>query len=98
MALYSRTYGTRPAPEEWRQIWAINVPSDAYTITHGTPFSTADPCRPGAGEYSSMELYALVQNLITIWESVDTELDSVVHESAGNWASSILETLGFEWV
>lgn len=94
MALYTLTYGMLPSPAQWDNVWAINCPRDFYRITHGTD-GRGDPARPPADDYTRDQLYTLVSRLIDIWRD---HPDASTRDSAGMWASDILETLGIEWI
>lgn len=77
------TYGTLPSRREFIRACGSR---EIYRIA-GRPAE-----RDGvAGEYTCQELYGLVKRLTREWnENGD--------DNAGDWASDILGTLGFEWI
>jgi len=80
--MITMTYGTLPSRREFIRACGSR---ELYRIS-GRPAE-----RDGvAGEYTCQELYALVRQLTAHWRDGD--------ETAGQWASDILGTLGFEWV
>ena len=83
----SMTYGTVPAFEAFSEAFHQECPHGSYRITHGL---SQPSYAPDAGEYDDVALYQEIERLTRRWEAGN--------EDAGNWASSILETLGFEWV
>jgi hypothetical protein len=81
------SYGTLPTRAQFFRAFEREAPN-GYNITHGSP--ARGRMRPPEGRYSAQELWAEVQRL--------QRGSSRGNEEAGDWASSILGTLGFEWV
>ena len=81
----SMTYGVVPTPAEFFTAFYREVPDGVYRIRSGA-MRTLDI----EGDYSERGLFKLVTRLTRKWEQGN--------EEAGDWASSILSTLGFEWI
>lgn len=79
-------YGELPPKSVFSAQWNESLLCTGYRITHGSP-SGEDTCRPLEGVYSEKELWYELNRLVVL--GTDSALD---------WASSILSTLGFEWV
>jgi hypothetical protein len=84
----SLTYGQLPTRLQFRQAFERAVPDGVYGIRAGAG-AASDPFNL-AGDYTHSELWGTVKKLVEKWEDYD--------EEAGEWASSILGTLGIEWV
>lgn len=80
----SMSYGQIPSAEEFLAAFQEECPGGLYPIRN-TPYGELN------GDHSGETLYMLVMHM---WDECETEGD----EEAGSWASSILETLGFEWI
>ena len=87
----SMTYGTVPEFPDFAEAFDREV-RHAYRIDlGGSDSKAADNARITiGGDYDCDELYDLVNILARRWESGS--------DWAGDFASSILTTLGFEWV
>lgn len=86
----SMTYGTLPSRREFVRAFDREVPSGIYYIS-GRPAERDDV----AGEYSCSQLWHLVVDLTRAWNEAQDETEA---ERAGQWASNILGTFGFEWI
>lgn len=87
----SMTYGQMPDYDVFYDAFEAEVGTgvrDRYVITAGN--SRDKWTRKVEGEYVPKELYALVRRLTEAWERGD--------DAAGDLASSILQTLGIEWI
>lgn len=82
----SMTYGEMPGRQEFYDAFKReDLPRGRYRISNSRSEIVPD------GDYTDDELFDLTQKLARMWENEhDVE--------AGDWASSILQTLGFEWV
>lgn len=86
----SMNYGDMPTKKQFDKAFEREA-GDSYNIKLGSSDSrAADGTIIGDGDYDSDELYKGVKQLVKKWEKGS--------EPAGNVASSILYTLGFEWI
>lgn len=76
------TYGVLPDEATFSSAFEENVQSGTYSIQNDKSV--------GSGQFSEAQLYKLLQDLVKKFEDGDDE--------AGDTASSILYTLGIEWV
>jgi hypothetical protein len=84
----SMTFGVMPTFEEFETAFQASCPQGVYRLKHGVPKNK--PIEEG--EYSVSQLWDQINILVTPpW---DLEKDN----SAINWASTIMHTLGFEWI
>ena len=80
------TYGTLPGRRAFLDAFNRETGGADYRIeSRGEMADYID-----SGEYAASDLYKIVEDLAEQWNEGDDE--------AGSVASSILETLGFEWV
>jgi len=96
--LHSMTYGELPDERSFRKAFQREVGDRDYRIS-GPPAEQAGL----AGSYDEDELWELVSSLTEAFnENADWEPsrngEGLDPEEAGDWASSILSTLGFEWI
>lgn len=78
--------------------FARECPKGTYSIRHG---SRGPEWRPPEGDYTREQLWSELQTLVKLEESGELETEDMREgreDSPGSWASSILYTLGFEWV
>lgn len=89
----SLTYGTIPSKDEFYEAFDRKVEGLRYPIKLSSSDARATEDVPGFGddEYTASELYRAVENLTKAWSDMG-------NDEAGDIASSILFTLGFEWV
>jgi len=87
--MVSMTYGTLPTQDEFLRAFANEVEGTRYRIRAGL----SDRRIIDDGDYTSAELWVEVQKLTYRWLH-----GQPFAEQAGNLASAILETLGFEWI
>ena len=93
------TYGQLPTKEQFYQAFESKVDGELYSVKAGPCHDLFESvggsgldCPAGCSrEYDKETLWRLVNELTSIWED---EMD----DSAGDDVSSILTTLGFEWV
>jgi hypothetical protein len=78
----SMTYGQLPSKSEFEKAFDKEVDGDTYSFGR-------DP-RVGTDKLTSRELWKELQDAVSEWEDGDDE--------AGDWASAVLGTLGFEWI
>ena len=81
--MHSMTYGNLPSKIEFEFAFDWECQGSKYVISNHRVL--------GHREYSGPELWELLVELVNAW---NYEGD----EEAGELASSILETLGFEWI
>jgi hypothetical protein len=89
------TFGTLPDVRAFQRAFdAAGLPASRYHVRaglgglfHGTRFEMTFQ---QAEEFTSLGLYTLLEQLVGAWECGS--------EAAGQEASDILTTLGFEWV
>jgi hypothetical protein len=93
----SMTFGKMPPKAKWDEHWEAYADSPYYEITIGQGRSArAAEARLGLdGSYDRDELF---QKVIDLYNIADSEDDYDGDDSAASWASSIMETLGFEWI
>ena len=91
------TFGKMPTKAKWDEHWAAYADSPWYDINIGRGASArAADARLGLdGSYGRDELF---QKVIDLYNIADAEDDYDGDDSAASWASSIMETLGFEWI
>lgn len=92
------TYGHLPSYEEFKAAFERECPDSTYAISHG---SKGPDWRPPEGSFRVHELFHDVERLTKLEESGEVETERMregQEDSPGSWASSILYTLGFEWV
>lgn len=88
LGLVSMTWGKLPSFATFERHFDEELPRGSYNIRLGRSDSkAAQGTSIGDGEYTARELYRGLQELVE--KGTD---------EAGSLASSILETLGFEWV
>jgi hypothetical protein len=77
------TYGVLPSYEDFEEAFDAEVPNSTYQIRND---------RGGAdGDYTARQLYSLVKEQTELFnEDGDDE--------AGDFASAVLSTLGYEWI
>jgi hypothetical protein len=83
--MQSMTYGEMPTQEDFDEAF-----SRAEDEEGRTGFSFGNDPRVGTCELDATELWAELQKAREEYEEGDDE--------AGDWCSSVLSTLGFEWV
>lgn len=81
------TYGVLPGYESFLAHFQYWVADDYYTIRASV---MDDYIEKYEGDYTSAQLYEVVRELCERWGYCEDE--------AGDLASSILSTLGFEWI
>jgi len=79
------TYGVMPTLEEFERAFDEKCPSGMFTVRNCK--------RVGNENYTCFGLWTEVQTAVLEWG-----LNEESSEAAGNWASAILASLGFEWV
>lgn len=84
------TYGVVPDYATFEKHFDEEVPRGMYNIRLSSGDSKNVGKLVGDGEYTCKELYNVIKKLKDAWENGN--------EAAGDFASSIMETLGFEWV
>lgn len=85
------TYGHLPTYGTFEEAFDENVPNGRYSISLSRSDSrAADGTSIGDGDYTSRELYKGLKELVEKWNEGD--------EDAGDLASSILASIGIEWV
>ena len=90
----SMTYGTLPSFEEFGMAFDNECPNGTFSLTLSRADSrAADGTRIGDGNYSDIDLYTGVKELMRKWAAGGEQ-----SEAAGDLASAILFTLGFRWV
>lgn len=109
----SRTFGELPAREEFSALWeardeAGELRGGRYHITLGRSDSEAlERYQLGDGAYTESELYSALAEIVSDpepWDLIDDPEGREMHRSyerhdeAMSFVSSILETLGMEWV
>lgn len=78
----SMTYGNLPSKAEFEKAFDKEVPSGKYRFGNDERF--------GNDSVTSNELYKELETAVEEYEDGD--------DAAGDWASAVLSTLGFEWV
>lgn len=89
----SMTYGTMPTKKAFKSAFSRSMGSADHLYEIRAGLSGIKPLRMSYGDTKSFdcdELYTAVKGLVAKWNRGN--------EEAGEWASSILETLGFEWI
>jgi len=88
----SLTYGTLPSFEAFEDAW-----EDAGV---GRVFHIRNCKRVGDWDATRRELYAELEKAVAEWNVGDDECggDFTAADEAGDWASCVLQVLGFEWV
>lgn len=109
----SRTWGELPTRDEFQSLWdarddAGELRGGLYRITLSRSDSEAvERYGMGEGSYTAQELYRSLLEVVNDpepWDLVDVPEDRTTyrcyerHEQAMNLVSSILETLGMEWI
>lgn len=97
----SMTYGQMPDWEEWDRAFDREIERGRYNIRLGASDSRAADGTPiGDGDYSSKDLYNGVTALVRKWQGGkgSGRFTRKQRDAAGEFASSIMETLGFEWI
>jgi hypothetical protein len=104
----SMTFGHMPTKKEFTEAYDAALEEDGvgtYRIVFkGLDQRTADKAGFDSGSYSANELWDLVHALRNLHDQSEgvsgarASRDEEVYENAGSVASSIMETLGFEWV
>jgi hypothetical protein len=99
------TYGTLPGFKAFEAAF-IGATGGIYhirlSVRDMSMFDTIG-LEPYAAEYTCEELYSLLEALVAAYdgsEPLDCDADDVADTAdwAGDFASSILTTLGFEWI
>jgi hypothetical protein len=80
-------FGQLPDLNQFRDSFHSFCPDGIYRVRNSLVIEN--------GDYTVDTLWDLLVKLIDVW---DNDPIQEVSEQAGNLASSILETLGFEWV
>lgn len=78
----SMTYGKLPSQSEFEKAFDEEVDGDTFDFRN-------DP-RVGTDKLTSRELWKELKDAVSEYEDGDDE--------AGDWASSVMEVLGFEWI
>lgn len=78
------TYGVLPDRDSFYELYARAQGGKRYRISNVRDVEDAD------GEYTDVELYKYLRELVERWENGD--------DAAGDLASSILSTLNAEWI
>lgn len=78
----SMTYGRLPSQAEFNKAYDENLEGGKYRF--------GNDARMGNAKLDASQLWKELKKATTEWEDGDDE--------AGEWASSVLITLGFEWV
>jgi len=89
----SSIYGTIPSYDTFYTAWMNNVGGDDATFEvrlSASDSRAADGTNFGDGEYTLDEMYAFVEELVEAYNDGN--------EGAGDLASSVLQTVGIEWV
>lgn len=87
----SMTFGVMPPFKEFKKAFDEVIPDGEYEMRLGrTDVEAAEGTILGTGVYSAKDLYKGVQQLTEKFYDGD--------DNAGSLASSIMETLGFEWI
>lgn len=91
--MHALTYGVLPPKEKFLERFAKEVPDGEYDYTlKGEDAEAAQRADiPTEGTLSGEKLYGAIKKLVQQWEDEDDE-------EAGDLASSILSTIGFEWI
>lgn len=88
----SYNYGTVPPFSVFDKAFKKSVTGDRYDIRlSASDFKAAENTSIDSGRFTSQELYKGVKELVREWETGE-------NETAGDLASSILYTLGIEWI
>ncbi len=90
--MQTSSWGILPSRAEFDALFEAEMGDARYEIRHGSP---GPLWRPRAGLYSRSELWELLQRLMQAEADMDWEGKE---DTPGNWASSILYTLGWEWI
>jgi hypothetical protein len=95
------TYGTLPSYFDFNQAFAVITPNGVYALRlsdSDARMFEATGVGPYDTQYNCQRLYALCEALV--WEiERPVEVTAEGEESwAGDFCSSILATLGFEWI
>lgn len=92
MARRTMTFGVMPSREEFDAAWGDVAGGDER-------FSFGNDPRVGNCQLGSGELWDELQRARAEYDAVDGSSDDGGEpESAGDWCSSVLGCLGFEWV
>ena len=93
----SMTFGKMPSKAKWDEHWAAYADRPWYDITvgQGRNAQAADARLGLDGSYDRDELF---QKVIDLYNIADAEGDYDGDHSAASYASSIMDSLGFEWV
>lgn len=92
----SMTYGTMPTLTEWDKAFDEECPDGWYHIQLGRSDSNAlEEFILGDGEWNAEGLYKACLEVITASQSHEDTRDA---ESALDFVSCIMSSLGFEWV
>lgn len=88
----SMSYGQLPSPREFSRAFRAELGDGDYTYTfRGSDADVADAVGiPDSGRFDDAELWVIVKKLQRAFEEGN--------DGAGDLASSILYTLGFEWI
>jgi hypothetical protein len=88
----SMTHGEMPPKEQFEAAFREHVHGSRYTITSGASGSLDEY----AGSYTADELYDLVESIRYNWAETEDSRD--IDNCGASVASSIMQTLGFEWI
>lgn len=96
----SMTYGVMPTREEFDEACSEHDPDDppqACVADQGFPFENDK--RVGSDRLTPDELWEELQKAFAEYQAVDGSSDDGGDpERAGDWCSSVLGVLGFEWI
>lgn len=93
----SMTYGTLPSRADFDSAYEAECPEGYYVKLNGRDADLVDWALEDVephGVWDADETWSVLLGLVRLWESDDVYAGDV----AGELASSILTTLGFEWV
>lgn len=88
----SMTYGTIPSFSDFSMHFRKEVNDELYNYDlKGSEAVVARKVKiPTSGDFTAKQLYMIVKKLVQAWE--------VGNDEAGDLASSIMYTLGYEWI
>jgi len=88
------TYGTMPTREEFDEAFDRECPNGYNIVLSRSDSRAMDNYNLGDGKYTARELWFAIKQIVDS-EDVDT---TWADDGPMNLVSSIMETLGFEWV
>jgi hypothetical protein len=94
MAIRSMTYGVMPSREEFDEACSLVDPDNGRSVD-GDGFRFGNDPRVGDCTLSSDELW---DELVKAHGEYESDGESPLGDRAGDWCSSVLGCLGFEWV